>query len=399
MFRKTLKDIPDGIKLVSWATAIRYIGWGSVEGLLPIFLYSFSKSYFGAGFLSSIYDIVFIVSLPFIGMLADRIAGKKTIILGLMFYPFIGLSYFIAGATSMLLFVIIARIMNGLAYALDLTGRNTYFRRHSSFQNASAVFGYFETVTNFWWMAAMITSIWLLSFVKIHVLFLLLIPTVSVAILMIFKLKSEKEEKIKDGLSNIFTFDYFTKIIWEIKKWNKSLKFITAATFLLAFINTIIEFIIPIYLYKNGASIQYVIFIAVILTIPNLFGFYLGKFLDKKRELGVSLGIALMAILLLSFPFVTFKLFQIFILLGIGVAFQMVILGCNGMITLVSNSEQYGIVSSVMSAVSDIGNILGMMILGYIVDKNGLNYGIGFALLVTILLFFIFRQRNAGFER
>ena len=391
MFNKTLKNIPEGIRLVSWATAMRYIGWGSVEGLLPIFLYSFSKSYFGAGFLSSIYDIVFILSLPFVGMLSDRIAGKKTILLGLMFYPFIGLSYFIAGVTSMVLFVIIARIMNGLAYALDLTGRNTYFRRHSSFQNASAVFGYFETVTNFWWMAAMITSIWLLSFVKIHVLFLLLIPTVSVAIFMILKLKPEKEEKINDAISNIFNFSYFTKIFSEIKKWNKSLKTITAATFLLAFIDTIIEFIIPIYMYKNGASIQYVIFIAVLLTIPNLFSFYLGKFLDKKREFGIGLGVALIAILLLSFPFVNFKLLQILVLFGIGTAYQMVVLGCNGIITLVSSSEQYGIVSSVMSAVTDIGNILGMIVLGYIVDKNGLNYGIGFALLITILLFIIFR--------
>ena len=78
------KKIPGDVKLLTWATTVRWIGWGVVEALVPIFLLSFAKSYAETGLLSSMYDIAFIISLPFVGLLADKISSRTILILGMI---------------------------------------------------------------------------------------------------------------------------------------------------------------------------------------------------------------------------------------------------------------------------------------------------------------------------
>ncbi|PIN74537.1 hypothetical protein COV18_06565 [Candidatus Woesearchaeota archaeon CG10_big_fil_rev_8_21_14_0_10_37_12] len=126
-----MHSIPKDIRLLSWATAIRWIGWGVFEAFIPVFLFAFANSYAETGLLSSIYNVVFLFMLPFVGLLADRVAAKSIILIGLIIYPFIGLSYFLAGATGIVLFVVIARALNGVSYAFYGIGSATYIMCHS----------------------------------------------------------------------------------------------------------------------------------------------------------------------------------------------------------------------------------------------------------------------------
>ena len=143
-------DIPIGVRVLTFATSIRWIGWGFAESLIPIFLFSFGHSHANAGILKSFYDIAFIIALPLIGVLADRMRGTTLILIGLGLYVFVGTGYLLAGITGLVIFIVIARFFNGIGYAFDSVGRETYFRRHTPKEKLATVFGYFDSFASFW---------------------------------------------------------------------------------------------------------------------------------------------------------------------------------------------------------------------------------------------------------
>jgi len=98
---------------------------------IPIFLLSFANDFFGTGLLLSIYDVVFLISIPVVAYLATYFSGKKLILWGLALYPLIGLFYFLGGVWGALAFVILARAINGVTYSLDRIGKMTYIRQHA----------------------------------------------------------------------------------------------------------------------------------------------------------------------------------------------------------------------------------------------------------------------------
>jgi MFS family permease len=75
-------------------------------------MYSFVRSYAETGMLIAIYDLSALLVLPIIGHIADRMGGKKLLILSLFLYPLIGLNYFTAGRLQLPIFIIIARLLN-----------------------------------------------------------------------------------------------------------------------------------------------------------------------------------------------------------------------------------------------------------------------------------------------
>src|SRR4051812_14291641 len=83
----------EGIKILAKARAIRWMGWGFGEALIPVFIAQFASSFTQMGFVSSILELVSIASLPLIGLLADRTPSKRLILLSLLLYPLVGLSY------------------------------------------------------------------------------------------------------------------------------------------------------------------------------------------------------------------------------------------------------------------------------------------------------------------
>src|SRR3989339_469829 len=152
MFKK--EKIPEGIRILTWSTSVRWFGWGLGEAFVPIFLLSFSENFSETGLLASIYNITFFLSIPFAGYLADNIKIRSMILAGLIIYIFIGLGYFLAGATGAIIFIVIARGLNGIAYSLDQVGRESYFIRHYPEDKISKIFGKFDVITNFWWIIA-----------------------------------------------------------------------------------------------------------------------------------------------------------------------------------------------------------------------------------------------------
>src|SRR3972149_5416719 len=181
--------IPKGIKIITWATTIRWVGWGFFESLLPVFMFSFANSFAETGFFKSVYYIFFLIAAPLAGILADRISTKVIILLGLAVYPLISLSYFWAGVSGMAVFIVIARALNGIGLAFDSVGRSTYFRLHSPKDKIATTIGYFDVITTIFWILAVLSSLYLIKIFEVHKLALAILPTTFIAIAMVLMVK------------------------------------------------------------------------------------------------------------------------------------------------------------------------------------------------------------------
>lgn len=362
-----------GIKLLTLATAVRWIGWGFVEALLPIFLYSFSKTYADSGILKSTYDIIFMLTVPIAGALADRISSRTVVLAALTIYPFIGMSYFLAGLTGGVIFIVLARIMNGLSFSLDSVGRATYFRRIAPAEKSSEVFGFFDTFSNLGWLAAVLASIYLVSAMPIYWIFLGIAPTSLIAFIIVTYIKPEKPGKFGEGLKSAVAEGVYGSIIREVKSWGMGLRLIGFLNFFFSIVGSASQFFIPIYTFNSGASLQKVILLTVAFSLPALFGIPLGKVAQNLKAKAIFWGLFGFVVMLLGLAITNDYVWQLAFSFGMGFALELAGLATGGMATKLINAEHYGRLSSTMSWIANIGSLIAPIFMGYLIDKVGLS--------------------------
>ena len=380
-------DIPIGVRVLTFATSIRWIGWGFAESLIPIFLFSFGHSHANAGILKSFYDIDFIIALPLIGVLADRMRGTTLILIGLGLYVFVGTGYLLAGITGLVIFIVIARFFNGIGYAFDSVGRETYFRRHTPKEKLATVFGYFDSVADFWWIAAALFGIILVKFFPIHWLLFLITPTVLIAMAIVWRFRSKEKDAI---ISKTGDAVRFRDIPREFLSWNWKLKLITAFNFFSSIVGATVGFFLPIQVYTEGAGYVPVIVMGVVMTLPALMGWVLGDLFDQKGVRVFGYGLLGLAILLAGLGFVTGYAWQIAIGFFIGIIIELLWVGSQELMTLHSNPDHFGRMDGIMRSIDDMGALIGPIIAGVMIDLWG-NHMMYLALsLMVIVLAVIF---------
>lgn len=387
--------VPFGIKLLTWATTVRWIGWGFFEALLPVFIFSFAGSFAETGALKSVYYIVFLFAAPLAGMLTDKISSKIIILLGLAVYPLISLSYFFAGVSGMALFIVIARALNGFGYAFDAVGRTTYFRRHESSDKIATTFGYFDVITTLFWILAVLSSLYLIKLFEVHELALAILPTALLAILIVLFVKDGGHENLREGIRHALQGGFLKNIWLEIKSWNKGMRLIALANFFIGFVAVMSDFIIPIRVYQESGSLSKVILIGVVLALPGLFDFQLGKFADRYRLSSLFVGLAGLIFLFGVLGFTESFIGQMVIAFLLGISFNLINLASDGITTKLIQPEHYGRMSSLNFDIDIVGTILGPVVIGFLIDKIDFSStAIVLAIASLFVLFFIFFKRR-----
>jgi MFS family permease len=365
-------SIPKDVKLLSVATTVRWIGWGFVEALIPVFIFSFAGSYAETGALRSIYEATFLLVLPFAGAWADRTSSRTLLITALLIYPVISLSYFSAGVTGIVMFIVLARGLNGIAYALDAVGRITYFRRHTPRNLISSAFGYFETLTNSWWIVAVLSSLILVRVLPIHWIFLAIIPTAFAALPLVLKLKKETPDSLRDGMKKFFKGNVYKDMWREVKGWNTGLRSFGVFSFFLGLFTTVSTFFIPIYVYSEGGSLQRVILITAALAAPAVLGAPLGRVADRLKRPAIFISLGAVVLLFVALVFAQNYWLQLLIAMGVGAALELAQLTCDGMATcLVGQSSRFGRMSGAFQGIGTAGEMVGPIVLGLLIDQAG----------------------------
>lgn len=393
-----MDDIPNGVRILTYATSIRWVGWGFAEALIPIFLFSFAGTYAAAGLLRSVYDVGFILMLPIAGMAADRFLSTGLILVGLMIYLFIGSAYFLAGVTGLVIFAVIARFLNGVSFSLDALGRETYIRRHTPREKIATVFGYFDTVASFWWIIAALAGAFLVKFFSIHALLFLITPTSLIAFFIVWRFRKNREEKTPAaggrGLKSAYS-----EILKEIGVWGWKLRFVAMFNFFISFVSAVVVFFLPIEAYVQGADLSKTILLGVVFTLPTLFGWVLGKYFDRKGSAVFFYGFVIFAVLLGLLGFFDSYVLKLFIAFGIGIILELLSVGSNELITAYANPEHFGRVGGVMRSIADAGSMIGPLLIGILIDWQGIHFSfLTLALLMFILAAIFYVLRRDGFS-
>jgi MFS family permease len=391
-------DIPYGVRMLTYAASVRWVGWGFAEALIPIFLFSFTDTYAAAGLLRSAFDIGFILMLPIAGMAADRFLSTSLILVGLVIYLFIGSAYFFAGVTGLVILVVIARFLNGISLSLDALGRETYVRRHTPREKIATVFGYFDTITSFWWIMAALAGAVLVKFFSIHALLFLVTPTSLIAFFMIWRFrKNSGEEGPKAGERGLKSA--YSEILRELGVWNWKLRSVAMFNFFIAFASAVVGFFLPIEAYVQGADLSRTILLGVVFVIPTLLGWTLGKYFDRKGSAVFLYGFIVLGILFGLLGFFDSYAVKILVAFGVGVVLELLSVGSNELITAYANPEHFGRVGGVMRSIADFGGMIGPLLVGILIDWQGIHFSfLALAILIFILAAIFYVLLKDGFS-
>lgn len=385
--------VPRGVRTLTTVTSIRWIGWGFAESLIPIFLFSFGNSYAQAGLLQSSYTITLILALPILGIAADRIRASTLVLIGLCLYIFIGASYLMAGITGMVIYVVIARLINGVALGMDSIGRETYFRRNVPLSRVATAFGYQDSIANFWWMAASLSGIILIQFFPVHQLLFMITPMTLVAILVLvrFRKKDDSEVRRKN------TTDIATAVtIKNSGSWSWALRGLVTTSFFLSFAGSVIAFFVPIQAYNEGTNLGLVIIMGVVVTLPTLFGLGFGKLFDKKGRKVFAYGIMAFALLTLCLAFFQTYIWQLVIVFLIAVIQEFLGVGYQELVTVHAPPEHLGKTTGILRSIANIGTMAGPFVVGSMMDIWGTRvsyFSLGILIGVLGIMFWLLQTR------
>lgn len=385
MYKK--EDISTGVRLLTWSTSVRWFGWGLGESFTPIFLLLFSTNFFETGLLISVFNLVLFLAIPLAGFLADNIKIKKMILAGLIIYVFIGLGYFLAGVTGAIIFIIIARALNGISYSLDQVGRESFFIRQSPKNKISWVFGQFDYITTIWWLLAVIIGFSLVKFmsVPIHWLFFFVIPTSMISFLIVLKLKERSKNRLE---TNSSILKIYIKVINNVKNFNHGIKIVLFLSFILGMISSIIYFFVPASSYLKGDGIVNAALLALVYSIPHLFGRSLGKIADSKREKVYLFCFSSLVVLLAGLILLKNYFLVLLIVFIASIIFELLSLTNKGMIARLADRTHLGETDSSLNGVSALGAIVGPLLFGFFVDSIGFSKAY-FIIAVLLVVFSI----------
>jgi MFS family permease len=257
------------------------------------------------------------------------------------------------------------------------------------------VFGYFDTIANFWWIMAALAGMVLVKFFPIHVLLFLITPTALIAAVIIWRFRRHEQPLIKTHTSREKRM-----ILRELFGWSGALKWMAVFNFFISGAAAVVAFYLPIEVYRDGASLSAVIAMGVISTIPVLFGWGFGALFDAIGGRVFIYGLVVFAGLLLLLGVTEQYLWQVVAFFGINLVIELLSVGSNELITIHARPEQFGRVASIISSISMVGTLAAPLVVGIMIDSYGVSssyFTLGSIMLALALLFTILHKR--GFMR
>ena len=377
-------DLPKGAQIFAWSRTIRWIGWGFGEALLPIFIIGFSNTFAEAGLLSSSVDIASLISLPLIGAWADRVPAKYLVLVSLLLYPMVGLSYFLAGMFGLAIFIVVARVLNGFTWELENVGIQTYYRRAVSSVKIGESFGFIETWSHVSWIVAAAIGRGLAVFVPIHWLLFLIAPFAILAYFVAVHAPKDPVRRIRENAETKTRF--YRKAFSEFRSWNSRLWLVGLLFAFTSVIGSLMYFFIPIDAYINGANLPMVSLIAILGAIPATFAYSLGKLADRHDKFNlVVVALAMSSLIatgLILFQHYWFKLVAMFLT---GIVLELIYVVQSSLITTLGPSETYGERGSAFEGINVLCDLLAPLLIGAALDIVGFN-GVSIAIAIVAVV-------------
>jgi MFS family permease len=355
--------------ILSWATGIRWIGWGMAEPLIPIFLFRAFGDYGHSSLVDGVGEIVFLLVLPLAGILVDRIPMKPFLLAGLILFLFDGL-WTVAAATQLVIFAFIANAVDGIAVASDVVGRATFIRRRTPIERLGTVFGIQNAIINLGFVLGAFVGLFTVSHTSLAWIFFGIVPTNLVALWLVFQIKSDPQPSPTSSLSRLSVSEYWR--VWQAALHQGAR--LQGLAGLVLFFNALTGFatlLIPIYAYRQGAQLKDVVMLGIVGVVPEVFGSLLGGIADKHRGRLLPVGLAAIGLCMVALGFIKYSI----VLLALVLAFRsvLVLLGLviDIQVTVRIQGDRFGRVGAVFEGLKDLGRVAGAVVLGFGMDFLG----------------------------
>lgn len=395
---QTPAALPRAVRFMAWARAVRWAGWGFGDGLLPLFIFFAADTFAEAGLFKAMFEIVSILSLPIIGSYEDRISARHLIIIALIAYPFVGISYFLAGTLGAAVFIVIARAIHGFAATVEYLSVNTYFRRFAKRAELGTAFGYIDSCSNFGWIITALIGMGLAPIVPIHWLLAAVVPFSLVALVLVLHAPVDKPRVRVPALTSFLRS--YKNAFDEWRTWGRRLWFFTALMFFVTLLDDLMLFFIPIDAYIEGAQPTLVILLMVVAALPSLFGIRLGRLVDRYGPLpvvaGSLVGVAIVMGSIAIFPLYGVKVAASFVL---GILFECFIIVQRREIVTLGPAATSGQRGGAFESIMTLGNLSAPVLLGTALDTVGFESVLGIVACIALFLSFtyIVTQRRFRF--
>jgi MFS family permease len=225
----------------------------------------------------------------------------------------------------------------------------------------------------------------LINYLEIHWLLLAVVPTSIIAMFFTVRLK-EKPIKKKKSLVNPYS-----KMIKEVKGFNKNLKTLALITFFFGMMNTIVYFFAPAVSYARGGSLVSSALLILAYSIPSLFGEKLGIFADKIKYKGYFLSLSSLFLVLLVLAFSPNYYLLLASMFIAGMTFELTVLTNKGFMARNSDYERIGEIDGALNGIGSLGSIIGPVIFGLLLEAfapmNSYIFVAGLSLFMMILLY------------
>jgi len=386
------------VKIVSWSTAVLWFGWGFGESLIPIFLFQFAHSYAETGLLKSVLDVTTLLVTPVIGYYADKISIKKMMLVGIALYFLVALNYFFAGALAVTLFIIIARILNGIAWPLTCTSRESYICKYTPRRYMARAFGYFDTVGILSWIIAVCLSLFLVQKFAIHQLLFLIAPAAVISFAIALFLPNDTKLKKIKALK--FSFLPYRETIKEIKHWPTKLRILILSSFLISLVSSAFFFFIPIEVWKSDSDLKQIIILAIFYSLPEAAGNLLGWVIDKiKVDRSLILSFLGSIIVIVASIFWSSFLWRLSALILVGIFIETIALARRQLIAdfniknnflFAKTHFSFGGISAILDEITSMGSFAGIILAGALIDLISFSAALWFLAAVLIVVVVIF---------
>lgn len=389
-------SVPRDVKVMVWSRVSHWFGWGFGETLYSVWLLGFAATLTEVGFIQSILEAVFLLSVPVVGYLADRFPSRTLLIAGMVLYPFIGIGLYVAGLTKWVALLLLVRAVNGVSYCLDVIGFDTYIRRMAPRRAIATNFGYNATFANLGWLIAALLGAYLVQYISINTLLLLIAPFSLLALIQRFRAGVDVPEKHHDRARRISFFAPFTTFLKEVIAMKRGLRGVVALMFCFDVAAVMASFFIPIEAFRDGASLSATAVLVVISTLPALSEFWLAEFIDgsrAKRRIALSIALVALPMLLMAAAFTASFFARIAIAFCVQTSAILGTLALQSYATMLSRRDRFGETASVLEGASTVGDLLAPIAIGVATDMLGfsLMYSFAAAAFALVAMYFSYR--------
>lgn len=374
LLRGDVRGLPRVVVFTVVSVSVYNIGWGFADPFFSLYLSTFSEQYSVIGFFRTLMVVIGIAVLIPLGDLLDRASHFKLMNIARVVYFFIGLFYFIAGATGWVPVLVVALLLNGAMAPFVWVSASATLQDSSNEKQAALISGFYLTTRQIAFGVGLALALWLVWEFPIHYIFIPVMFFPLVSMLFTRGLPAKHHQPLRTALQDVVVKDKIV-VRWfrELKESSAEMKWLYLLFFLTLTIQLMALVYVPLYMQERGMSIVQIGVVLLLMNVPFLLSFLFAELAERVGRLRIaalgvlcsSVGAALFAVNHEQ----SWQLVSIAVLFMAGYA--ILIPPLSGLLAAITPKRETGETSATVDIVLSLAAVLFAPLIGYSIDTAG----------------------------